>query len=110
MIEGTPIENQGLIHISRALPSSLRDLRIGPVALNLSGLDSLSQNIPKNLRILSLSQFVAPQGDLVSLFRVIPKSLTMFVVYSTPMSLDSLSTLSSHWPNSLRSFTFKRSS
>ena len=106
-LEGTPIENQGLIYISRALPSSLKDLRLGPVVLNSSGVESLSQNLPKSLRALILSQFVAPQGDLVSLFKVFPKSLTLFNVYSSPISLDSFTMLNSHWSNNLRQLFFQ---
>ena len=106
-LDGTPIENQGLIHISRALPSSLKDLRLGPVVLNSSGVESLSQNLPKVLRRLGLSQFVAPHGDLVSLFRVLPKSLTVLDILSSPISLDSLSMLNSHWPNNLRQIYFQ---
>ena len=107
LLDGTPIENQGLIYISRTLPSSLKDLRIGPVVLNSAGVESLSQNLPKSLRLLSLSQFVAPQGDLVSLFKVLPKSLAVFNLLSSPISLDSLSMLNSHWPNNLRQLFFQ---
>ena len=96
-----------MIYISRALPASLLDLRLGPVILNLSGVESLSQNLPKSLRVLVLSQFVAPQGDLVSLFKVLPKSLTMLNFNSLPASLDSLSMLNSHWPNNLRQLFFQ---
>ena len=73
MLDGTPIENQGLIHISRALPSSLKDLRLGPVVLNSSGVESLSQNLPKSLRMLRLSQFVAPQGRSGESFQSLSK-------------------------------------
>ena len=106
-LDGTPIGNMGLIYISRALPSSLKDLRLGPVVLNSSGVESLSQNLPKSLRMLELSQFVAPQGDLVSLFKVFPKSLTIFNIFSSPLSLDSLSMLNSHWPHNLRQLFFQ---
>ena len=91
MLDGTPIENQGLIHISRALPSSLKGLHLGSVVLNSTGVESLSQNLPlKSLRGLTLTQFVAPQGDLVSLFKVLPKSLTVLALLSSPISLDAL--------------------
>ena len=106
-LNGTPIENQGLIHISRALPSSLKDLRLGPVVLNSSGLEVFSQNFPKSLRRLEFWQFVVPNGDLVSVFKVFPKSLTVFNLVASPISLASLSTLNSHWPNNLRQLFFQ---
>ena len=62
MLDGTPIENQGLIHISRALPSSLKDLRIGPVVLNSAGVESLSQNLPKSLRVLVFNSVCRASG------------------------------------------------
>ena len=95
------------LHFARVTVFNERTHSLGPVVLNSAGVESLSQNLPKNLRVLVLSQFVAPQGDLVSLFKVLPKSLTSFAFLSSPISLDSLSMLNSHWPNNLRQLYFQ---